>query len=90
MQLQLQQFRTMKLQLGFHGFFVPIKGAGTKSRDSTLGACARAALDEVTWITLSCESSQMLLSCLPARAGLGRARLLFYDIFALLFERRLS
>ncbi len=65
----------MRLQLELHGFFVPAKGAGTESRDSTLGACARAALDAVTRITLSYESSQMLLSCLPARAGLGRAQL---------------
>ena len=71
-------------------FFVPTKGAGTESRDSTLGACARAALDAVTRITLSYESSQMLLSCLPARAGLGRAQAFLYDILALPSERRLS
>jgi len=61
--------------------FVPGKGAGTESRNSTPGACARATPEAVTRITLS---------CLPARAGLGRARFLFYDIFALPSERRLS
>ena len=71
-------------------FFVLVIGAGTESRDSTLGACARAALDVVTRIILSYGSSQMLLPCLPARAGLGRAQFFFYDILALPSERRFS
>ena len=61
-------------------------GAGTESRDRTLALQAlapiygglepvsRAALDEVTRITLSTGKEGSFLSCLPARAGSGRAR----------------
>ena len=63
-----------------------VVGAGTKSRDSTLALQAlapiygslepvsRAALDEVTRITLLQGKEIPFLSCLPARAGSGGAR----------------
>lgn len=44
-----------------------------ESRDSTLGACARAALDGMTPITLVCGNGIYTASCLPGEGRVLRA-----------------
>ena len=52
-----------------------VKGAGTESRDSTLDACVRAALDEETRKDPFEQEAGIAASLPPRRgAGLGRAQ----------------
>jgi len=54
-------------------FFVPAKGAGTESRDSTLGGYARAALDEVTRCTLLWGKQSYAAFLPPGEGGSGQS-----------------
>jgi hypothetical protein len=48
-------------------------GVGTESRDSTLGACARAALDEVARLILPYGKEAKLLSLPSGEDGSGQS-----------------